>query len=88
MICAVLLTSCYKSLIPKPINLRLPLMVLLSVAEIGQQPGGYGLSMVIMLDSVSNTPATGVNTSFTGGFKGQALQGSANGMLFQLYKCY
>jgi len=80
MICAVLLTSCYKKFDPKTYQPAFTVNGFTSVAEIGAGSlVGYWAFDGNYVDSVSNTPATGVNTSFTGGFKGQALQGSANG---------
>lgn len=80
MICAVLLTSCYKKFDPKSYQPAFTINGYTSVAEIGAGSlVGYWAFNGSYVDSVSNTAATGVNTSFTGGFKGQALQGTANG---------
>lgn len=80
MICSVLLTSCYKKFDPNSYQPAFTINGYTSVAEIGAGSlVGYWAFNGSYVDSVSNTAATGVNTSFTGGFKGQALQGSANG---------
>lgn len=77
---AVLLTSCYKKYDPKTYQPAFTVNGYTSVSEIGAGSlVGYWAFNGNYVDSVSNTAATGVNTSFTGGFKGQALQGSANG---------
>lgn len=77
---AVLLTSCYKKFDPKTYQPSFTVNGYTSVSEIGAGSlVGYWAFNGNYIDSVSNTAATGVNTSFTGGFKGQALQGSANG---------
>jgi hypothetical protein len=77
---AVLLTSCYKKFDPKKYQPSFTVNGYTSVSEIGAGSlVGYWAFNGSYVDSVSNTAATGVNTSFTGGFKGQALQGSANG---------
>lgn len=80
LVCGTLLTSCYKKFDPKSYQPPFTINGYTSTAEIGQGSlvgywafdGGY-------VDSVSGTAATGVGTSFTGGFKGQALQGANNG---------
>ena len=80
VICGLFLTSCYKKFDPKSYQPAFTVNGYTSVAEIG--PGslvGYWAFNDSYVDSISNTAATGVNTSFTGGFKGKALQGSANG---------
>ncbi|MEI9909413.1 MAG: LamG-like jellyroll fold domain-containing protein [Bacteroidota bacterium] len=79
-ICVVLLTSCYKKFDTGSYQPAFTVNGYTSVAEIGAGSlVGYWAFNGSYVDSVSNTAATGVNTSFTGGFKGQALQGSANG---------
>src|SRR5258705_2783720 len=79
-VCGVLFNSCYKKFDPKSYQPAFTVNGYTSVAEIGAGSlVGYWAFNGNYVDSVSNTPATGVNTSFTGGFKGQALQGSANG---------
>lgn len=78
--CCVLFASCYKKYDPKSYQPAFTINGYTSVAEIGAGSlVGYWAFNGNYVDSVSNTAATGVNTSFTGGFKGQALQGSANG---------
>lgn len=80
MICGVLFTSCYKKFDPKSYQPAFTVNGYTSVAEIGAGSlVGYWAFDGNYVDSVSNTAATGVNTSFTGGFKGQALKGSADG---------
>ncbi len=80
MICGMLLTSCYKSFDSKSYQPPFTINGYTSTAEIGQGSlVGYWSFDGNYVDSVSNTAATGVGTSFTGGFKGQALQGADNG---------
>lgn len=80
MICGVLLTSCYKKFDPKSYQPAFTVNGYTSVAEIGAGSlVGYWAFDGSYIDSVSKTVATGVNTSFTGGFKKQAMQGSATG---------
>ena len=80
IVCSMLLTSCYKSFDPKSYQPPFTINGYTSTAEIGRGSlVGYWAFDGNYLDSVSNTAATGVGTSFTGGFKGQALQGAANG---------
>jgi hypothetical protein len=79
LICG-LLTSCYKKFDPKSYQPAFTVNGYTSTAEIGKgNLVGYWSFDGSYVDSVSKTAATGVGTSFTGGFKGQALQGSANG---------
>ncbi|MBS1930282.1 MAG: LamG domain-containing protein [Bacteroidetes bacterium] len=78
--CGTLLTSCYKSFDPKSYQPPFTINGYTSVAEIGQGSlVGYWAFDGSYIDSVSNTSATGVATSFAPGFKGQAFQGANNG---------
>jgi hypothetical protein len=80
MICGLLLTSCYKKFDPKSYQPAFTVNGFTSVAEIGAGSlVGYWAFNDSYVDSISSTAATGVNTSFAGGFKGKALQGSATG---------
>jgi len=80
LVCGVLLTSCYKKFDPKSYQPAFTINGYTSVAEIGRgNLVGYWSFDGSYIDSVSNTVATGKGTSFTGGFKGQALQGANNG---------
>jgi concanavalin A-like lectin/glucanase superfamily protein len=80
LICGMLLTSCYKKFDPKSYQPAFTINGYTSVAEIGHgNLVGYWSFDGSYIDSVSNTVATGKGTSFTGGFKGQALQGASNG---------
>ncbi|MEO6455475.1 MAG: LamG-like jellyroll fold domain-containing protein [Ginsengibacter sp.] len=80
MISGMLSTSCYKKFDPTTYQPAFTINGYTSVVEIGAGSlVGYWSFNGNYVDSVSNTAATGVNTSFTGGFKGQALQGSSNG---------
>jgi hypothetical protein len=75
-----LLTSCYKKFDPTSYQPAFTVNGYTSSAAIGQGSlVGYWAFDGSYIDSVSKTVATGVNTSFTGGFKGQAYQGSSNG---------
>lgn len=76
----LLFSSCYKKYDPKSYQPSFTVNGFTSVAEIGAGSlVGYWAFDGAYLDSVSKTAATGVNTSFTGGFKGQALQGADKG---------
>lgn len=80
IIYSTLSTSCYKKFDPKSYQPAFTINGYTSSAEIGQGSlVGYWAFDGSYIDSISKTVATGVNTSFTGGFKGQALQGSSNG---------
>jgi hypothetical protein len=80
IICGVLLISCYKKFEPESYQPAFTVNGYTSVAEIGAGSlVGYWAFEGSYIDSVSNTSGTGVGTSFTGGFKGQALQGALNG---------
>src|SRR5690349_15979408 len=80
LFCVILLASCYKKFDPKSFQPPFTINGYTSTAEIGQgHLVGYWSFDGSYVDSVSNVAATGVGTSFTGGFKGQALQGAANG---------
>ncbi len=80
LICGTLLTSCYKKFDTKSYQPAFTINGYTSVAEIGQGSlVGYWAFDGSYVDSVSETTGTGVATSFTGGFKGQALQGVNNG---------
>src|SRR5215213_9082303 len=80
MIFGVLFTSCYKKFDPATYQPAFTVNGYTSVAEIGTGSlVGYWAFNGSYIDSVSNTVGTGVNTSFAGGFKGQALKGALNG---------
>jgi Concanavalin A-like lectin/glucanases superfamily len=75
-----LLTSCYKKFDPKSYQPAFTVNGYTSTAEIGRgNLVGYWAFDGSYVDSVSNAVASGVGTSFAGGFKGQALQGANNG---------
>lgn len=77
---SLLFSSCYKKFDSKSYQPAFTVNGYTSIAAIGAGSlVGYWAFDGNYVDSVSNTAATGVNTGFTGGFKGQALQGSANG---------
>ena len=79
-ICAMLFTSCYKKFDPKSYQPAFTINGYTSSAEIGQgHLVGYWAFDGNYVDSISNAAATGVGTTFTGGFKGQAMQGAAGG---------
>jgi len=76
----MLLSSCYKKFDPKSYQPAFTVNGYTSVSEIGAGSlVGYWAFDGSYIDSVSKTVATGVKTSFTGGFKGQALQGANQG---------
>lgn len=76
----VFLTSCFKKFDPESYQPAFTVNGFTSVAEIGAgNLVGYWAFDGSYIDSVSSTAGTGVNTGFTGGFKGQALQGALNG---------
>jgi hypothetical protein len=78
--CTMLFSSCYKKFDPASYQPPFTINGFTSVAEIGGGSlVGYWAFDGNYIDSVSKVAATGVNTSFTGGFKGQALQGSSTG---------
>lgn len=80
VICSISLTSCYKSFDPDSYKPEFTVGGYASSAEIGAgHLIGYWSFNGNYTDSISNTTATGVGTSFTTGFLGQALQGAANG---------
>lgn len=80
LICGTLLSSCYKRFDPKSYQPPFTANGYSSVAQIGNGSlVAYWAFDGSYIDSVSKTAATGVNTSFAAGFKGKALQGSANG---------
>lgn len=77
---STLLVSCYKKFDPASYQPPFTINGYTSSADIGKGSlVGYWAFDGSYIDSVSKTAATGVNTSFASGFKGQALQGSANG---------
>ena len=79
LIFGMLLTSCYKKFDPKSYQPAFTVNGYTSVAEIGAGSlVGYWGFNGNYVDSVSNTAGTNTGTSFTGGFKGQALQGALN----------
>ena len=74
------LSSCYKKFDPKSYQPAFTFNGFSSVAEIAAANlVGYWAFDGSYIDSVSKTAGTGVGTSFTGGFKGQALQGADKG---------
>lgn len=76
----VLLASCYKSFDPNSYKPTFTVGGFASSAEVGKgHLVGYWAFDGSYIDSVSGTVATGVNTGFSNGFKGEALQGAANG---------
>lgn len=76
----VLFTSCYKSFDSNSYRPTFTVGGYASSAEVGQgHLVGYWAFDGSYVDSISGTAATGVNTGFSNGFKGQALQGSENG---------
>lgn len=80
LVAVVLLSSCYKKFDPTSYQPAFTINGYTSVAEVGAGSlVGYWAFDGSYIDSVSNTAGTGVNTGFTGGFKGQALQGALNG---------
>jgi len=73
------LSSCYKKFDPKSYQPAFTFNGFTSVAEIGAGSlVGYWAFDGSYIDSVSKTVGTPTGTSFTGGFKGQALQGALN----------
>lgn len=75
-----LLSSCYKSFDPDSYKPTFTVGGYASSSEIGAgHLIGYWAFDGSYIDSVSKTVGTGVNAGFTTGFKGQAMQGSANG---------
>ena len=80
IICSILFTSCYKSYDPSSYQPAFTVNGYTSSDEIGAGSlVGYWSFDADYADKVSGTVATAVNTSLTAGFKGKALQGSANG---------
>lgn len=80
IICSISLTSCYKSFDAKSYQPAFTINGYTASSEIGAGSlVGYWSFDGSYVDSVSSTAATGVNTTFAAGFKGQALQGSATG---------
>ncbi len=79
IIVSLLLSSCYKKFDPASYQPPFTINGYTSSAEIGQgHLVGYWAFDGSYIDSVSGTAGTGTGTSFTGGFKGQALQGALN----------
>jgi hypothetical protein len=77
---SIVLTSCYKSFDPKSYRPTFTVGGYSTSAEIGAgHLVGYWAFDGSNIDSVSGAEATSVNTGFTTGFKGQAMQGAANG---------
>lgn len=77
---ALSLPSCYKKFDPTTYQPAFTVNGYTSVAEIGQgNLVGYWAFDGSYVDSVSKTAGTGKGTSFTAGFKGQALQGALDG---------
>jgi hypothetical protein len=80
IVSSMLFTSCYKKYDPKTYQPAFTVNGYTSSAAIGAGSlVGYWAFEGGYIDSVSKTVATGVNTGFTGGFKGQALQGADKG---------
>ena len=80
LICGLLFSSCYKKYDPKTYQPSFTINGYTSVAEIGAGSlVGYWAFDGAYIDSISKTAGTGVNTSFSGGFKGLALQGAEKG---------
>jgi hypothetical protein len=80
IVCSTLFTSCYKSFDPKSYQPEFTVNGYASSGDIGKGSlVGYWSFDGSYVDSVSNTAATGFNTSFASGFKGQALKGSGTG---------
>jgi len=80
MVAGTVLSSCYKKFDPKSYQPAFTFNGYTSVAEIGAGSlVGYWAFDGSYIDSVSKTVGTGVGTSFTGGFKGQSLQGADKG---------
>lgn len=76
----MLLSSCYKSFDPNSYKPTFTIGGYATSGDVGKgHLVGYWAFDGSYIDSVSGTVATGVNTGFSNGFKGQALQGSANG---------
>jgi hypothetical protein len=74
------LSSCYKSFDPSSFQPAFTVSGFTSSASIeANSLVGYWAFDGSYIDSVSKTAGTGVNTSFTPGFVGQALQGANNG---------
>lgn len=74
------LSSCYREFDPTSYNPPFTFNGYTSSAEIGAGSlVGYWAFDGSYIDSVSKTAATGVGTTFVGGFKGQALQGADKG---------
>jgi len=77
---SILFTSCYKNFDPKSFQPAFTVNGFTSSASIESASlVGYWAFEGSYIDSVSKTAGTGVNTSFTPGFVGQALQGSSTG---------
>lgn len=77
---SIILGSCYKSFDSKSYRPTFTIGGYASSAEIGAgHLVGYWAFDGSYTDSVSGAEATPVNTGFTTGFKGEALQGAANG---------
>ena len=80
VISGLLLSSCYKKYDPNTYQPAFTVNGYTSSAAIGAGSlVGYWAFEGSYIDSVSKAVATGVNTGFTGGFKGQALQGADKG---------
>lgn len=84
IICSVAITSCYKKY---DYTTYQPVFTIGGYASSGEIGAGHLVGYWGFngnyLDSISNTAATGVNTSFSTGFLGKALQGSATGYAIQ-----
>lgn len=82
MICSIVFTSCYKKFDANSYNPPFTINGYTSSDEIGTgHLVGYWSFDGNNTDAVSGTTGTSTGTSFTGGFKGQAMQGASNGYL-------
>lgn len=80
MACSLLFSSCFKKFDPKTYQPAFTVNGYTSTSEIGGGSlVGYWSFDGSLIDSVSKTAATNAGSSFTGGFKGQALNLNASG---------
>src|SRR5579875_489665 len=80
IISSLFFSSCYKKFDAKSYQPPFTINGYTATSQIGKESlVGYWSFDDNYIDSVSKTVATGVGTSFTNGFKGKALQGSASG---------
>jgi len=79
MICCIALSSCYKKFDPDTYNPPFTINGFTSSDEIGAgHLVGYWSFDGNNIEAVSGTAGANTGTSFTGGFKGQAMQGALN----------